>query len=231
MNFIVDKTMPSSMLEKLNTIGNVHLSTVAKGVDSSLSTHPDLQIHFVDDCTAVCGCGLSDYYKALLTDRIEILEGNSKVGNTYPENCAYNIVRLGDFVICNTKISDKKILEIYKKQNKTIIHVNQGYTKCSICPIDKDIFITEDIGIYNTINGNKKLKSVLIPRLNVRLDGFDYGFIGGATGIYGNTLLLCGKIPDTKEGEVLLSFLTKNHIKYIELSSDSLYDYGSILSF
>ena len=117
------------------------------------------------------------------------------------------------------------------KIGKKIINVNQGYTKCNICPISNTAFITEDIGIHNAVQNICGIESVLLPVGSVRLNGFDYGFIGGATGFVGNKVLFCGSLSENPYKEEILSAIDKCGTEYFELSNDSLYDYGSIISF
>ncbi len=231
MNFIIDRTMPDIMVKKLEKIGNVYKSAVINAVDGSVASHPDLQIHFLTQTMAVCGRTVFDYYKKLLPHNIELYAGKADIGDTYPQICAYNIARVGEFVICNLKYAEKSIIDFYERQGKKIINVKQGYTKCNICPVSDNTFITEDMGIHNAVQNIYGLESVLLPAGSVRLNGFDYGFIGGATGFAENKVIFCGSLSDSPHREEILSAINKCEVEYFELSDDSLYDYGSIISF
>ena len=226
MNFIINKNMPDDIKYALNKIGNIFEGTELNLKDSSVGLHPDIQIHFVDGKTAYCEPTLYEYYKKILPAYVTLKRGSSYVGFTYPDNCAYNIARMGKNIICNINISDTNILDFYKENGYNIINVNQGYAKCNVCPLSDNFIITEDIGIYRAVKNSIELNVAYMPVGRVMLDGFDYGFIGGASGLADKTLLLCGKAP--KE---LLDILNMNKIEYIELSEKVLYDYGSILSF
>ncbi len=226
MNFIVDRSMPDGMINELLKLGGVYKSAYIDLADKSVSSHPDLQIHFIDDEVAVCAPEVFEYYRNILPENISIKQGSSAIGRTYPFNCAYNIARVGEFVICNTKYADKYIMDYYNKNGFRIIHINQGYAKCNICPISENMILTEDAGIFKIIDSIKELNVFLIEKGKVRLDGFDYGFIGGASGQFEKKILFCGCIE-----EDIAQTLAEHNIEYIELSNDKLYDYGSILSF
>ncbi len=231
MNFIIDRTMPKQMQKKLSEFGSLYLSTIVGTEDKSISTHPDLQIHFVTDNMAFCSPDTIEHYTKILPKNIKLKAGCSNVGGTYPSSCAYNIARIGNIIICNTECADKAIMDFYKETDKEIINVKQGYSKCNICPISDTSFITEDRGIHNSIQKDKHLTSHLIEVGSVSLDGFKYGFIGGATGVFDNKILFCGKIPDGETGSKIHDIIYKENMEYVELSDDKLQDFGSIISF
>lgn len=230
MNFIVDKNMPQKIENKLMSFGCVYKSTTVEAEDKAVSSHPDIQIHFISEKTAVCPPETVEYYRSILPEDITINCGISHIGITYPSICAYNIARVGRYIICNTKYAEKTILDFYRENGYKIIHTNQGYAKCNICPVSSNTFITEDKGIFNSVN-DEELTAVLIPPGEVNLKGFDYGFIGGATGFISNKLLLCGSLADNPNREIILDTLKKERIELVELSDEPLYDYGSIISF
>ena len=226
MNFIINRNMPDDMKLSLKKFGNIIEASELNIKDKSVASHPDIQIHFVDGNTAYCEPTLYYYYKKVLPDYVTLIKGRSYVQFTYPGNCAYNIARVGKNIICNMSIADKKIIDYYKNNKYNIINVKQGYSKCNVCPLNDNLIVTEDMGIYHTVNESNKLRAVIMPVGKVKLAGFEYGFIGGASGLADNKLLLCGKADDE-----LSDILNTNKIEYIELSESLLCDYGSIIPF
>lgn len=224
--------MPKEMTEKLKTLGNVFLSAPAfeNKINTYIANHPDIQIHFVNKKTAFAAASVYDYYKKILPSYVTVLKGLSDIGDTYPDDCAYNIARINKTIICNTKYADKLILDYYQKNDYNIINVKQGYSKCNICPISKTSFITEDTGIVNTVKKNTKdVKPYLISPGGVKLDGYNCGFIGGASGItLDNTVLFCG---NPQKNDLLFKILVKENVKFISLSDAELYDFGTIICF
>lgn len=229
LNFIVDCTMPAEYTKKLSDFGSVFKSAKINIADKSVSTHPDMQIHFLSNNYAICAPCVYEYYKNILPSDILLEKGNSKIGYTYPENCAYNIAKVQKYVICNEKIADSKILEFYRMNSYKIIHVNQGYSKCNICSLSDKNFFTEDVGIYNATN--EDLNPILLSVGGVALDGFNYGFIGGATGCFNDTIIFSGKIDLHPNASEIITVIKKLGLKYIELSDNTLRDFGSIISF
>ena len=226
MNFLVNKLIRKTIINSLEEYGKVYYADKIREISDSVAFHPDMQMHFVSENTAFCEPTLYEYYKAVLPDYIKLMSGKTALKAVYPLNCAYNIAKIGNYVICNTKYADKTILKYYEENNFNIVHINQGYAKCNISVIGKNKIITEDRGIYKAIKDIPYIKTILINHASVLLDGYDYGFIGGATGCVDNKLLLCGKANEELKNE-----LTNNKIDYQELDNEKLEDFGSVLSF
>ena len=227
---IVNCKTPFKMRETLLKIGcEIILSNEIDGNNSLIKFHPDIQLHVLDKKNIVCAPSCYEYYKSILPNEINIIKGKMEVDVTYPYDCAYNVARVGEYVICNTNTTDKTILDYYKNQ-KHIIHVNQGYAKCNICIIDENTILTEDIGIHNTIVHSKlQLNSYLIPKGSILLKHFPYGFIGGASGKIENNLFWYGNISTHPSYNTIYDIVNKRGVKMISLSSDPVEDFGSII--
>lgn len=221
--------MPTEMIKFLENYGKVFKSAKINICDESVSTHPDMQIHFLKNDYAICAPCVYEYYKEILPRHITLKQGISDIGYTYPKNCAYNIAKVQKYIICNTKFAEKTILDFYKQAKYKIIHVNQGYSKCNICPLLDKVFLTEDMGIYKACE--KELSPVLLKAGGVKLNGFDYGFIGGSTGSFGDTIIFCGKINSHPSAEKIIEVIKNCGLKYIELSKNILHDFGTVISF
>ena len=229
-NVIINREAPCEIKKTLLQFGyEIILSADIKGNNSPIKFHPDIQLHVLAENNIVCAPNCYDYYKSVLSDKINLLKGKTKIGVTYPDDCAYNVARVGEYIICNTNITDKTILDFYCDK-KTIIHVNQGYSKCNICIIDDNTILTEDIGIHNTIlENNFDLKSYLIPKGSITLKNFPYGFIGGASGKIKNNLFWYGNISAHPDYNIISRIARRRGINIISLSENQVEDFGSII--
>lgn len=230
MPFIVDRNARQSCIDSLKKFdSDVILSCDCRWIYSPVNTHPDIQIHFVDREIAFVPSELYEYYKHILPNYIDLRIGNKSLGGTYPSNIAYNIARIGDCVILNEKYADEKIVEYYKDNGFRIINVNQGYAKCNICT-DGCVAVTEDNGIYKALIKNN-IKTLKIPVGQVFLNGFSYGFIGGASGFFANKILFYGQLKDTSLFNEIKNFFEESGCFVYSLDKERLTDYGSILYF
>lgn len=218
------------MVEDSEILENVIPTFNISAIKSSLKYHPDIQIHPIDNNNLVCAPECYDYYRNCLPTTINIIKGSANIGDTYPSDCAYNVTRVGNFVICNTKIIDRTILNIYKDMGFTFIHTNQGYSKCNIAIIDEETILTEDEGIHNTIIVNQiPIKTYLMQKGEIFLNGFDYGFIGGACGLIENRLLWYGNPQNLSYYKQIKEITEERQILNISLSNQPLGDFGGII--
>ncbi len=196
----------------------------------SLSRHADLSIAIVSSKKAVCPPESYAYYKSALSPYgFEIIEGKTHLGCNYPEDSAYNVCIIGKKCFLNKKVCDPRLYDILISEGYEIILVNQGYTKCSICPIDESTFITADEGIYK--KGIKAgLQALLISNEGIILPDYKNGFWGGSCGLGApDTLLVNGDVKNLKSGKLIKEFLNRKEIKIKNLRKGEVIDIGSIL--
>lgn len=114
---------------------------------------------------------------------------DENLGYEYPLDVPFNCVIIGTDFICNSKTVSPQILGVAISRNLRIIDVKQGYTKCSLCPVRENAVITDDSGIEKALlkYGYDVLK---VSKGSVRLNGFDYGFIGGCSAMISRDILL-----------------------------------------
>lgn len=229
--YIVDKKIDKNILNNLSKYGNIILTGEAPDLYEPVNTHPDIQIHFLNNSLAVCCPELYNYYRQKLPNIIELKSGKSKVGGGYPNDAAYNAALVGKNLVCNTKYIDKIIIDYYKKIGYNIINVNQGYTKCNICPVSNNAVITEDAGIASELR-KYKIDVCQINHGEVSLKNFPYGFIGGATGnIPDNKIGFFGDIKRHSNYAQIKDFISKYNKEIVCLSDCIISDFGSIIAF
>ena len=111
----------------------------------------------------------------------------------------------------------------------TKIHVKQGYTRCSLLPVDDQSFITSDTGIAKTL-ADYDTDVLLIRPGHILLPGFDYGFIGGSLLLAGRRLLVInGNIETHPDHKKIATFLEDRDIDLYYSKDSPLMDIGSIL--
>lgn len=145
----------------------------------------------------------------------------------YPYDAGLNICIVGERLFYNPKTANSKLIE--KCGCKQLIPVKQGYTKCSICVVDESSIITSDKRIAEAAK-NAGMCALYLPEPFVKLDGFDYGFIGGASfKISADELAFTGVIDDTIIKSKIESFLCDRNIKPIYLTGKPIFDIGSAI--
>ncbi len=216
--------------EIIYALNNYGIETISvpqnKQLPSYLDGHADLSIMHYADNTVYIDSGISEIKLEQLFHLREIGEISD---NKYPNDCLLNTVRVGNNLICNEKCISKDILESAYKDGLKIINVSQGYSKCSVCVLNESTIITDDISIYKSAQFFLN-DILLIEKGSIRLEGTNYGFIGGCTGKIGkNKIAFTGRVESHNNYNDIIDFLNKYKIDVIELTDKRLYDIGSII--
>lgn len=206
-------------------IGNIK-PVLLDSLDAKIRHHADLTICHLGGKRFVTAFNAFEYYKLRLPGA-NLICGATEVKSPYPFDAAYCAAVFSGFSVANEKITDRVLLEILKNEF-TFINVKQGYAKCNICPVADNAVITEDEGIFKALSNYMDV--LLIEKGHIALPGYDYGFIGGATGLTGDkTLYFNGDVSRHKDFEKIMMFLEKYSVKAI-FNDGELSDVGSVIS-
>ncbi len=190
--------------------------------DDAPLAHSDLFVHITPEKSVFIAENACDYLK----DFPETIIIDKPVGSEYPFDVPLNCVCIGSNLFCNKYTVSRVILTYYKDLNYNIIHVNQGYTKCSVVPLG-DSLITDDDSIAIAAEKNS-ISCLKVSKGNVSLKGFSYGFIGGAAGVCYNTVYWNGDITLHPECDKLLDFISLHGFRSVNLTDVDLNDIGSL---
>ncbi len=194
-------------------------------VDERLSGHCDLMAAHLGRKTVVTSEFLnnSHIFDNLCVEQLTIQNPTDKL---YPMDAGLNFCIVGDKLIYNPKTACESAVSLLKCEK---IPCKQGYTKCSICVVDENSIITADSKIAQSAAAHG-IDALLVGKKLIALDGFDYGFIGGASFKIGkNKLAFTGNINNVTERERIESFLNKRGIEAVYLTSNGLFDIGSAI--
>lgn len=216
-------------LEKLNI--KVVRTIKCSDLEESVSYHPDIIMHPIDHKTLIIAPNVYDYYSEELRKLgINAIKGDAFLKKEYPYDIAYNVARLKNIAIHNFKFTDEKLKFHLKKQKLEFIHVNQGYTKCSLMIIDDISAITADRVIYEKLL-NLKYNVLLIEAGFVKLEGQKYGFIGGSSGNYSRDFIfVSGKFNHHPDRFRIEEFIKNREKEIIYLSKSEIEDLGTIIT-
>ena len=200
-----------------------------KFVDERLSGHADLSAAHIGENRIVLSehlreCEVSDKVNALGYN-IEFTANPTYI--TYPHDAKLNFCIVSDKLIYNPKTAYKDAVDGIRAETR--IPVNQGYTKCSVCIVDEQSIITADKMIAEAaqLSGMNVLR---IAEPFVALDGFEYGFIGGASfKINADEIAFTGLITDATIRNKIEAFLKSRKIKPVYLTDNKIFDIGSAI--
>lgn len=229
---VVGSRISDSALARLEGLGVKALVMPAHSfLYDAVATHPDMLLHHLGGDTIVYAPGTDDgILDTLRAYGFKLLCGEKTLSATYPNDIAYNVARVGKYYFHNLKHTDPLLKELLNQQGIEPVHVEQGYSKCSILPVDEQSMITTDAGIAKA--ARRAGLDVLLAECgsSIRLPGLNYGFIGGACGLISKSLCAVnGSLKKLDGCEAVISFLSKRGVRAIELSDDFVMDVGSII--
>lgn len=221
---LVAENFPEKAADKLKKYGQVVRTKANTRVLRGLDTHPDILVHPLPSGDLVVDRDNFDYYKEIFKDK-NVIPSSSKLSAKYPGDIHLNAFAFKNFFIHNLKYTDQAILDYYKNHGYDLVNIKQGYAKCS-CLVIHDFVITSDGGIYETL---KDLIPIYkIDHGQIKLQNFNYGFIGGATGVLGKKIFFTGDFSHHSSHEEILKIINKYDYEIEILSKDPIEDFGSI---
>ena len=230
---VIDGRMPSPAKAKLKEICEVIELPPFSALDPRVASHPDMLLKAMDGRLFVT----KDYYAEVKREidliifktALKLTLTNDKLGKEYPLDVAYNFFTLKSTIIANTAHISEEIKKYALSGGLVSTSVKQGYTKCATVVLENSV-ITADQGIYNAVR-TLGYKALLIQSGDVALDGYSYGFIGGASGVLGTKVFFCGDIMKHRDGAKIIDFCKAQGYEVLSLSDDPLYDVGTIFFF
>ncbi|SHG97221.1 hypothetical protein SAMN02745245_00194 [Anaerosphaera aminiphila DSM 21120] len=196
-----------------------------KALLEPINSHPDMLVRQLSKRELICDKSNLSYYKSIFND-YDVLPTTNYLEEKYPRDIVLNYVVFKNYFIHNLNFTDKYVLNAYKKRNYKFINVTQGYTKCSVI-VGENSLITSDKIIYDKL---KNLENILlIDHKQIILKGFDYGFIGGTSGLVNGEILFTGSLKKHSSYREIINFLELNNEKYYFLTDEDIVDFGSII--
>lgn len=170
--------------------------------------HADMQVLLINDSLFILNECLSLAEK--LSNKNLCFCGNY-AGNKYPENILLNFLFIGNTLYGKLSAIDKNLLDYCSENNIKTVNVNQGYARCATLVLNNKAAITSDVSIEKALRTNG-VEVLVISQGNIALDGYNYGFIGGASGkIDRNTIVFFGNITRHPDFDLIKAFCNKHN--------------------
>lgn len=226
---IIGSDYNKEIYNKLEKLGVEPIFTAkSTNVRQGIQNHADLVYCPLNTDYCLISKEHSELQKKLLSFGYKSEFIDEDLGYNYPDDVWLNCVVIGNHIFYNSDTVSRKIREFVKKSDLTEVTVRQGYTKCSIAVVSAHAFITDDISIGSR-GAEFGFDTLIINKGDIKLQNFNYGFIGGATGkISEDKMLFTGKLENLSDCVRIKKFLYKHNVEPIELTNGTMEDIGSI---
>jgi hypothetical protein len=229
---VVSGNMPAMMRKRLSErVPRVISLPPNQGLHGSLMNHPDLMVACPAEGVLVHSPDMDPAIIEMVRDYgFTLIPGEKRPFGNYPADVPYNVAVIGRNAFLNTRFTDRVVLECLVKAGVAVNHVSQGYAKCSVCMLNEEAMITSDEGIFRAARA-KNIDVLLIPpQKSIELEGFGYGFIGGATGLISkDELAISGEFDRLDDAGTIARFLDKYGIRPVSLDAGRVLDLGSLI--
>ena len=204
-------------------------SVNCKSLSDPVSYHPDMVLFKTAPKEYICAPDVFCEYETLLKPLgINLICGKTELGCNYPSDIAYNVLKSEKTALAKFSATDPDIISYLDAHGIKKINVSQGYSKCSVCAGD-GWAITADEGICRALKNEGK-DVLQIPPGEIQLFGYDYGFIGGASGISeSGGVYFFGDLSSVSFGRDIYDFLCKKKIEIFQIKNYPLTDVGTIM--
>ena len=214
-------------IKKLNSLGIKTLTIPKYGkLPKPICSHADIQMLHIGRNNIF---RYEHLFSGELQEKFNLISIPEDAGCKYPDDVRLNCAIIGNKIICNTKTVSRSVLEYAEIHGLTVINVNQGYSRCSICVVNENAIITDDKSIF-TAAGKFFNDTQFISKGSIGLEGYGYGFIGGCCGkVDRNIIAFNGAIESHKDYKIIIDCLERNSVECIELNRNKLCDIGGII--
>lgn len=211
----ISENADKRIIEYLKSTGHlicpVHKTSL---VGAGVSAHPDIYM---------CKMGAAPASPVFHGDA-------NALGPVYPQDVKYNAAVMGKHIVCNTRFTSPALMQKASDLGINALHVPQGYAKCNLAVVTDSAAITSDRGIFKALsNRAPQIDVLLINPGFVKLPGFAYGFIGGASGRVGAAMIFNGNLETHPDFERIREFVAAHKLKLKYFTEYELTDIGSII--
>ena len=229
------ETVQNSKIISPLGVYNVVIYSEDRAENASDNRIKDKTIEFVVDKTApvVTIAGIEDERQYMAEERLVTIDVKDNMeldamkisgqGKEYPADARLCACVVGRFCIHNFRISEAGVAGFER------VDVRQGYAKCCTCVVDGRSVMTSDPGIARACR-ECGLNVLEIRPGYIELEGFDYGFIGGASfKLSADELAFTGRLDAHPDFGAVMDFLAGRGVGATFLTGETAFDVGSVL--
>ena len=223
-----DYRAPREVRERLIEAGFVPLALRgSKGLSDAVHGHADLNVLHIGK-TLVVRREIAECYPALLScEGVVVSDEMTKA--QYPDEAKFCAKVVGD-ILYHGKVVADDVLRVARAEGLSCQAVRQGYVACNLLVVDAFHAITSDVSVAKALS----LQGVEVLQIRdgfISLPPYAYGFIGGASGVYGNSVYFLGDVMRHPDGERMVEFITSCKKNVVSLSHGELFDGGGLVFF
>ena len=205
----------------------------SKRLGAAVASHPDMLMFKCEDeiITSAEYCDEAAYVFSDIREycpTVRISFTNDAFEPEYPRDAIFNALVCADKVYCRTASISPSVLEYAKKAELEAIDVKQGYPACTVLSLSDEVCITADAGMARALE-ERGVRVYRIENGDITLPPYEYGFIGGAAGVYRGVAYFLGNIDSHRSKDIIKEACEAAMVVPVSLSDELLADLGRII--
>lgn len=231
---LVDKRISKECERSLEKYGFFVIPMpAASGLPSPLASHPDMLVAKLGDDIITTADYVEEAPQVFSDIReyaphIKIHVTDEKFGEEYPKDAIFNSLTLGKKAFLKKSSASPALIKLAEALGYEIVNTRQGYPACTVLPLSKRDAITADRGLAITL-GEWGVSVTLIENGDISLPPYEYGFIGGASGVFGDTVYFLGNLATHKNADRILKKIESLGMRAVSLAQHPLSDLGRLI--
>ncbi len=228
---IVDERISEKMKRRLQFFSTVIALPRSSDLGEAVCSHPDI-LMLAHENRIITSADYCEKFPWVFSDireysSCEFTVTSDKFGKKYPTDAIFNALIINNYIFYKEDSVASAVKEYAKAKGLTPISVNQGYPACTTLAF-KNSAITADRGMAKALS-SVGIKVTLIGNGDILLPPHEYGFIGGASGVYKDTVYFLGDITRHRDFALIEKAIKDEGLSYVSLSDEPLCDLGRIL--
>ena len=199
----------------------------------AVASHPDTVLLKLGDeiFTTADYCDAAGYVFSDIRERaphIRVSFTSDIRKSRYPEDCKMNALIMGKKLFAKLNSLSEAVIAAAKAKGYELINTTQGYPACTVLALNEHSAITADRGMAKALSENG-IAVTLIREGYISLPPHDYGFIGGASGVYHNKVYFFGNLASHTDCDIIEDAVKREGLEAVSLSDEPLLDLGGIV--
>ncbi|MBO5945930.1 MAG: hypothetical protein J6Q69_04925 [Clostridia bacterium] len=211
---------------------NVIRMPAARELSPPMASHPDMLL-FYHKGQIISTADYGEVGEYVFTDLrcacdVKMKFTSSTHADRYPRDAILNALVIGDRLFCKRDTVDEAVLSYAKEAGLKIVPTRQGYPACTVLALDESHAITADRGMGEVMR-NEGISVTLIEDGDISLPPYEYGFIGGASGVDGNCVYFLGDVTRHRSYDKIKCAIDEVGMSIVSLGKGPLEDLGRII--
>ncbi len=204
-----------------------------KNLPEAIASHPDTLLFYAYRELFVPAeyCDIAPYVFSEIRElhpNIKINFTDDILGEKYPEDAKMNAKQFGTKLFAKADSLSPAIKDFAKRRGLELVNVNQGYPACTTLALGCAAAISADAGVARVLK-DEGIDVTLIQNGDISLPPYEYGFIGGASGVYKNKIFFLGDCKKHRNHVIIEMVIKSNGYTPISLSNEPLCDLGGLV--